>query len=124
APVRVGGRAVVLSGSCSRATREQVARYREAAPARLLTAEAIVGGEVTAEEVAQWVLAQPEAAAPLVSTSADPEVVAAAQARFGAGKVAEAIESFTARLAARLAAAGVRRFVVAGGETSGAVVQA
>ncbi len=123
-PVRVGGRAVVLSGSCSRATREQVEHYRAAAPSRMLTAESIVERAVTPEDLVRWVLDQPGEMAPLVSTSADPKVVAAAQARFGTAEVAGAIESFTARLAALLLEAGVRRFVVAGGETSGAVVQA
>ncbi len=123
-PVRVGGRAVVLSGSCSRATREQVEHYRAKAPYRMLTAEAIVEGGVSPEQVARWVLDQTADVAPLVSTSADPQVVAAAQARFGSTEVADAIESFTARLAAVLLESGVRRFVVAGGETSGAVVQA
>ncbi len=123
-PVRIGGRAVVLSGSCSRATREQVEHYRGRAPSRMLTAQSIVERSVTPQEVARWVLDQPGEVAPLVSTSADPPVVAAAQARFGAAEVAAAIEGFTARLAALLLEAGVSRFVVAGGETSGAVVQA
>jgi uncharacterized protein YgbK (DUF1537 family) len=73
------------------------------------------------ERVADWCMAQPKA--PLVATSAAPEDVAAATARFGA-PVAGAIEHFFGRLAAALLARGVRRFVVAGGETSGAVVAA
>jgi len=123
-PVKVGGRAVVLSGSCSSATRNQIAVYGHLAPSRLVTAGEICGQGLTAEEVAQWVIAQPAEPAPLVFTSADPEVVAQAQREYGAEKVAQSIESFTGALAARLQAEGFRRFVVAGGETSGAVVQA
>ena len=51
-------------------------------------------------------------------------MVAAAQQRHGAERVAKAIESFTGRLARQLLDDGFRRFIVAGGETSGAVVQA
>lgn len=116
----VEGPGVVLSGSCSRATRGQVARYRNHAPSREIAAGAVVDGSATAEEVAAWVQAQE--APPLVYSSADPETVRAAQDAFGAARVAGAIEGFFASLAARLRDAGTRRFVVAGGETSGAVV--
>ena len=123
-PVRLGGRAVVLSGSCSGATREQVAAYGRQAPSRLISAEEICGEGLAPGEVAQWVLEQPADPAPMVYTSADPAVVARAQARYGAQQVAQAIESFTGGVAARLLAQGFKRFIVAGGETSGAVVQA
>ena len=113
------GRAVVLAGSCSNATRAQVAAY--AGPrlsvdlARLLTDPTYV------DDVARWCLTQTQP--PLVASSAAPEQVAAAQAAHGAD-VAEMIECFFGRLAAALLEEGVRRFVVAGGETSGAVVAA
>ena len=123
-PVRVGGRAVILSGSCSSATRAQVERYGKEAPSRLVTADEICERGLTAQQVAQWVLDQPADPAPLVFTSADPAVVAQAQTKYGADKVAQAIESFAGDLAARLQESGFRRFIVAGGETSGAVVQA
>jgi uncharacterized protein YgbK (DUF1537 family) len=81
----------------------------------------VVHDEQYVERVADWCLAQPQT--PLVATSAAPDDVAAATATFGA-PVAGAIERFFGRLAAALFARGVRRFVVAGGETSGAVVAA
>ena len=124
APVQVGGRAVVVSGSCSAATRAQVAAYAALAPARLVTAAQVLEEGLTAQEVAAWVLAQAADPAPLVYTSADPAVVTEAQQKYGAQPVAEAIESFTGRLARQLLDDGFRRFIVAGGETSGAVVQA
>jgi uncharacterized protein YgbK (DUF1537 family) len=116
----ITGPGVVLSGSCSRATRGQVTRFRETHPALELTAEAAVSGELSAEAVADWVLTQD--LPPLVYSSAEPEVVRAAQDRFGREAAADAIEALFSSLAARLAAAGVSRIVAAGGETSGAVV--
>jgi uncharacterized protein YgbK (DUF1537 family) len=124
APVAVGGRAVVVSGSCSTATRAQVAAYAAMAPARMVTAEQVLEEGLTPQQVAAWVREQPAEPAPLVYTSADPAVVAAAQQRHGAERVAGAIESFTGELARQLLDDGFRRFIVAGGETSGAVVQA
>ncbi len=115
-----GGRAAVLSGSCSTATREQVARHD--GPRREVTAEALMAGEVTSQEVTDWALAQD--GLPLVYSSADPDVVRAAQARFGREAVAGRIEAFFAETARALVAGGVTRLITAGGETSGAVVEA
>ncbi|HVL59596.1 MAG TPA: 3-oxo-tetronate kinase [Burkholderiaceae bacterium] len=120
----LGGRAAVLSGSCSAATRRQVDVYRQRAPSRLIAAEPLLSGELDAAAIADWVLQQAPEPAPLVYSSADPETVGAAQRRFGADAVANAIERFFGELARRLHAAGVSRQIVAGGETSGAVVQA
>ena len=114
-------RAAVLAGSCSQATRAQVAAFVRSG--RVLHAELshVVHDESYVERVADWCLAQPQT--PLVATSAAPDDVASAARTFGA-PVAQAIEHFFGRLAAALFARGVRRFVVAGGETSGAVVGA
>jgi len=53
-----------------------------------------------------------------------PETVAAGQARYGGANVAHALEDLFASTARALVAAGTRRLVIAGGETSGAVVSA
>ena len=124
APVQVGGRAVVVSGRCSAATRAPVAAYAAHAPARLVTAAQVLDEGLTPQAVAGWVREQPAEPAPLVYTSADPAVVSAAQRKYGAERVATAIESFTGSLARQLLDDGFGRFIVAGGETSGAVVQA
>jgi len=116
----VMGKGVVLSGSCSRATRSQVTRFRATAPAFEVGAEDIISGKLTAEMLARWVLEQ--ATTPLVFSSADPELVLKAQAKFGRETAATAIETLFSDLAAHLVGAGIRRIVVAGGETSGAVV--
>jgi uncharacterized protein YgbK (DUF1537 family) len=121
APARPGGPLVVLAGSCSTATRAQVAAYAAAGPVRAVDAARALAEPAYVDEVAAWCLAQ--RAAPLVASSAEPQAVAANTQRLGAA-VAGGIEQFFARLVQRLAAQGVRRFVVAGGETSGAVVEA
>ncbi|MEP4061925.1 MAG: nucleotide-binding domain containing protein, partial [Nitratireductor sp.] len=76
--------------------------------------------KLSLQELVDWTLAQDTP--PLLYSSADPQVVAAAQARHGRDRSAQAIETLFAGLAAALAKAGVKRIVVAGGETSGAVV--
>lgn len=117
----ISGPGVVLSGSCSRATRAQVEAFKVSAPSREITAADAVEGHVSAQELADWVLGQESA--PLIYSSADPEVVKAAQARFGLERSAGAIETLFSEVAAVLAGQDIRRIVVAGGETSGAVVK-
>lgn len=119
-----GGRAVVICGSCSPATLRQVAHYASHAPVRRIDVDALLAGLPQAGALADWVLAQPPGAAPLVYSSDTPDTVRAAQTRHGAAQVSAAIEGCVADLAARLHARGVVRQVIAGGETSGAVVQA
>ncbi|MDX5382647.1 MAG: four-carbon acid sugar kinase family protein [Rhodobacterales bacterium] len=115
------GRSAILSGSCSNATRAQVALHAKSNPVREVTAEQVMTGDVTAQGLAEWALEQQDM--PLIYTSADPAVVAKAQARFGKEIVAEKIEAMFAQLARDLVAGGVTRLITAGGETSGAVVE-
>ncbi len=116
------GPGVVLSGSCSEATRRQVARYAQTgAPARELTAGEVMAGQTPVSELADWAMAAKAPA--LIYSSADPAVVARAQSQYGRETVAAAIEALFRDLAAELARRGITRFVVAGGETSGAVTQ-
>ncbi len=116
------GPAAILSGSCSNMTRAQVRRYAERAPALEVTPDALMDGRMTAETAAAWALDR-IGSAPLVYTSAEPHSVRAAQEAHGREAVAERIEAFFADTAKTLAAGGVQRLVVAGGETSGAVVE-
>lgn len=117
----VSGKAVVLSGSCSQATRNQVQRYRRLAPSLELNVREVMAGLQTAKSVADWVVLQ-SVDAPLVYSSADPATVKAVQEEFGREATATAIETLFLKLAGELAARGVTRIVSAGGETSGAVV--
>ncbi|SLN09720.1 hypothetical protein ROG8370_00070 [Roseovarius gaetbuli] len=115
-----GGPVVALSGSCSGATRAQVAAHAASHPSREITADEVISDEVDADTLATWALGQD--GVPLIYSSADPDAVSAAQARHGAAPLAEAIETLFADLARALAAKGVTRLISAGGETSGAVV--
>lgn len=115
------GQGVILSGSCSRATRAQVQRYCAIAPHREIDAAEVMAG-VDLDALVVWTLAQD--VPPLIYTSADPDVVKVAQSEYGTDVIASAIERLFADLSCALRDAGVRRMIVAGGETSGAVVEA
>ncbi|KAA5606319.1 four-carbon acid sugar kinase family protein [Roseospira marina] len=115
------GPCVALSGSCSNATRGQVARHAARYPTFEVVAGDVMAGRVTPEGLAETLLAAE--GLPLAYSSADPQTVAAAQAEFGREAVAAALEGFFATLAARLVEGGVTRLVTAGGETSGAIVE-
>ena len=110
----------MISGSCSTATREQVATFRATNPSFEVLAEDVINGVLSAEKIRDWVVEQTKI--PIVYSSADPEVVKEAQQRFGTEVAAQAIEKLFAKLAKLLADSGVSRIVVAGGETSGSVV--
>ena len=104
----VGGPAVVLAGSCSQATLGQVEAYK--APAFKISPD-----KIDAEAALAWAVKN-LASSPLIYASAPPAGIVA-----GKG---EAIEAAFRAIARGLAEKGVRKFVVAGGETSGAVVEA
>ncbi|WP_412050132.1 3-oxo-tetronate kinase [Hoeflea sp. Naph1] len=115
------GPAAILSGSCSNATRAQVARHARSNPTREIDADAVMAGEIDAEVLAEWALTQD--GLPLIYTSADPDTVRDAQLRYGRDTVAGAIETLFAATARALVAKGVTRLITAGGETSGAVIE-
>lgn len=117
------GPALVLSGSCSAATRAQVERHSaDGHPAREIDVAGVLRGQADPAELADWAVGQREV--PLIYSSADPQKVAAIQARFGRAESAAALERLFADLARAAVAKGVTRLIVAGGETSGAVVAA
>lgn len=116
------GPAAVLSGSCSRATRGQVARHiADGSPALEIDPEALLRDDMTARDAAAWALSQ--TGLPLISSSADPDAVRAVQQRHGTDAVAHRLDTFFAECARLLVAGGVTRLITAGGETSGAVVE-
>ncbi|WP_299556040.1 3-oxo-tetronate kinase [uncultured Tateyamaria sp.] len=116
-----GGRAVALSGSCSIATRAQVAYHAVRHPAREVLAADVIEGRLTAGDAALWALAQD--GVPLLYSSADPEVVRHVQDQFGREQSAVALEGFFADVARAVRDGGATRIITAGGETSGAVVE-
>jgi 3-dehydrotetronate 4-kinase len=122
---KVGGPGVVLSGSCSAATLGQVERMAAKHPARAIDpAELANDPQGTINAILDWAATQLKSGPALVYASAAPEAVAAVQAKFGRDKAGAMIEHAIAAIASGLAASGIRRFVIAGGETSGAVVSA
>jgi len=117
------GRAAILAGSCSEATRGQIKAAIEAGMSTLkLDPVDIAQGRMDVDEAIRWALAQE--GVPLIYSSADPKDVLAAQDSLGQEKAGEIVEQFLAKTAIGLRENGVRRLIVAGGETSGAVVGA
>lgn len=119
----VGGDALLLSGSCSAATNAQVARWEADGGALLrLDPLELAEGKMTPEAAWEWAATQ--GSAPLIAATAPPEAVKAAQAKLGVEGAARVVEDTLSGIAVCARAAGTRRFIVAGGETSGAVASA
>ena len=124
----VSGFRAVVSGSCSEATRAQVAHFeRNGGAARRVDPLALGAGaeDGLVADLARWAEREwaSHAERPvLVYSTAAPEAVAAAQS--AGGDVGQRLETLLAAIARALVERGARRLVVAGGETSGACVQA
>ncbi|MDB5540813.1 MAG: type effector Hrp-dependent outer [Devosia sp.] len=119
------GRSVMLAGSCSLATRKQIETALAAGtPALQIDPMAIVSGALKVSDAVDFVLAAPAGRAPLIYSSADPDAVARVQGQLGRAESGEVVEHFLGAVARELLNRGVTRFLVAGGETSGAVVNA
>ncbi len=118
------GRALLLAGSCSKATLGQIAWYQaQGKPSFKLDPGALLTGAQTFEDAWDFVAAHQGAEDTVLVYSSDtPERVREYQ-RLGAGKVAALLEGITARLAQRAVEAGYTRIISAGGETSGAVTK-
>jgi 3-dehydrotetronate 4-kinase len=120
----IGGPAAALAGSCSAATLEQIERFAASGPVLALDPLALVRDGAEVERAIAWAEQQLGEAPVLIRSSAPPEEVARVQAAVGRERAGAAIEVAMARIARALVERGVRRLVVAGGETSGAVVAA
>lgn len=119
------GRAAILAGSCSAATRLQVARAQAAGlPTFQLEPAGLAAGTQSVETVLGWVDTQPGAEPVLIFSSADPDAVRETQTRLGREAAGTMIEDVLAGTARGLQQRGFTRLLVAGGETSGAVVRA
>jgi uncharacterized protein YgbK (DUF1537 family) len=118
------GMAAVVAGSCSRATLGQIGLARDHVPVLELDALATPDAAALTAQALDWVSGKLSADRPVViAASAPPEKVAAFQAKLGRDAAGALIETAMAAIAEGLIARGVGRLVVAGGETSGAVVQ-
>jgi uncharacterized protein YgbK (DUF1537 family) len=121
---KVGGKAAVLSGSCSQATLAQLAHMRDRAPVFTIDPLAAAGGADVAAEALGWAADKLGAAPILFAATAPPDQVAVIQQKLGRDQAGALVERIMAEIARGLVERGVRRLVVAGGETAGAVVQA
>lgn len=117
------GPGAVLAGSCSSMTLQQIEAYRRSHPSMPIEPSDVIHKRVGADQVVGFVR-QHWADAPLVFSSATPEQVKQMQNAFGQDRVAHSLEQLFATSARRLVDHGLTRLVVAGGETSGAVVTA
>ncbi|MBR0658257.1 3-oxo-tetronate kinase [Neoroseomonas oryzicola] len=117
------GAAAVVAGSCSRATLGQIGLARDHVPVLELDALATPDAKAMTAQALAWVDGKLEDGRPVViAASATPEKVAALQAKLGRDAAGALVEDAVASIAEGLVARGVGRLVVAGGETSGAVV--
>lgn len=121
------GSALVLSGSCSRATLAQVADFLAKHPdgGFALDPLSLADGDKQWEQALAFALERLSSNVPvLIYASANPEKVKTAQADLGVERAGYLVEEALSQLAVMLVNEGVGRLLVAGGETSGAVVSA
>jgi uncharacterized protein YgbK (DUF1537 family) len=123
ADAAVGGPAACLAGSCSQATLQQIASAEKVMPVLHLDPDRVVAGKEEARRALAWARERLGEGPILIASSSTPDQVAALQARHGRDAAGQAIEQAMADIAEGLVVqSGVQRLVVAGGETSGAVV--
>ncbi len=119
------GRSAIISGSCSLATQGQVAAHVGAGhPAFLVDVREILAGKDLVSAALAWFAVQDPAHTPLFYSTADAAAVLRLQQQFGGERTGILIENALAAIAVGVVKQGVRNLLVAGGETSGAVVQA
>lgn len=118
----VGGPAACLAGSCSQATLQQIANAEKTMAVLHLDPEQVVAGPDEVRRALAWAGERISSGPVLIASSSRPDQVQALQLRHGRDAAGHAIEQAMADIAEGLVRSGVRRLVVAGGETSGAVV--
>ena len=119
-----GGLRAVVSGSCSSATQRQVALMREHAPAFHVDPLQLARGENVVAAALAWAATHLDQTAVLVYATATPQAVREVQAELGVEQAGNLVEDALAAIACGLVRLGVGQLIVAGGETSGAVVKA
>jgi len=118
----VPGFGVVLAGSCAERTLRQLELFAADRPVRFVD---VTDGSTTAaivDELVGWAVPRLAEGPVAIATSATPEVVQGVQAKMGQRGAATRAETILGQVAVRLRQSGVRRFLIAGGETSGAVL--
>ncbi|TBC89746.1 four-carbon acid sugar kinase family protein (plasmid) [Rhizobium leguminosarum] len=118
----VGGLSAIVAGSCSKATLHQLDIAERSMPVLRLDPERLLAGPDEIAAAISWAGDRISAGPVVIAASAAPETVSRLQSLHGREASGHAIETATSIIAAELVGRGVRRLVVAGGETSGAAV--
>ncbi|MFF0952468.1 3-oxo-tetronate kinase [Rhizobium leguminosarum] len=118
----VGGLSAIVAGSCSKATLHQLDVAERSMPVLRLDPERLLAGPDEIATAISWAGDRIAAGPVVIAASAAPETVSRLQSLYGREASGHAIETATSIITAELVERGVRRLVVAGGETSGAAV--
>ncbi|NEH42001.1 four-carbon acid sugar kinase family protein [Rhizobium leguminosarum] len=118
----VGGLSAIVAGSCSKATLHQLDVAERSMPVLRLDPERLLAGADEITAAISWAGDRISAGPVVIAASAAPETVSRLQSLYGREASGHAIETATSIIAAELVERGVRRLVIAGGETSGAAV--
>jgi 3-dehydrotetronate 4-kinase len=121
---QVKGNAAVLAGSCSQATNEQVARWLRSRPGFRIDPRKLAAGQSVVEEALAWAQERLRSGPILIYATSAPEEVKSVQRELGTERAGALVEEAFAGIGERLVMSGVRKLIVAGGETAGAVVRA
>lgn len=116
-----GGESIVLAGSCSAATRRQLDRLAAEHPVFRIDVGALARGEDVVSSALAFIDDHRDGL-PIVAATSEPDVVRRIQSEFGVERSAQLIEQALGSIALGARERGVRRIMVAGGESSGAVV--
>jgi 3-dehydrotetronate 4-kinase len=119
---RVEGPGVVLAGSCAERTRRQLEVFGRYRPVLKLDLLAMTDAADAVAQALAWARPRLQDGPVAIATSAEPPAVAEAQKRHGQRGAASLAEAILSRLSLALCDEGVTRFLIAGGETSGAVL--
>jgi uncharacterized protein YgbK (DUF1537 family) len=119
-----GGLRAVIAGSCSVATQKQVAVMSRQSPAFLVDPMQLARGDDVVGAALDWAAQRVKSGPVLIYATATPEAVKEVQAQLGVERAGSLVEEAFAAIAQGLVKLGVGRMIVAGGETSGAVVKA
>jgi uncharacterized protein YgbK (DUF1537 family) len=125
----ITGAKAILSGSCSRATNAQVTHFVAQGGASyaldpLSLAKGADALDAAVQQALAWAKPKLGEQPVLIYSTAAPEVLQVVQERLGVELAGQMVEAVLAKIAQGLVEAGVGQLIVAGGETSGAVVQA
>ncbi len=119
------GRQAILAGSCSAATQAQVAHaIAQGIPAMRLDALELAAGSTTPDDCIAFANQQSADQPVLIYSTQAPDTIKDVQNALGREAAGELVENAMATIATNLVNSGVTQLIVAGGETSGAVVGA